>query len=80
MLTPKNFVDKHSAVLIQSVSMKAFSTARAAEMLGLKRENLQRAIRQGKVKAPRLLKVGSVKIRLWTPADVERARKKLKRN
>jgi hypothetical protein len=60
--------------------MRAFSTAKAAQMLGLKRENLQRAIRHGKVKAPRLSKVGSVKIRLWTLADVERARKELKRD
>jgi hypothetical protein len=62
------------------VSMKAFSTAKAAQMLGLKRENLQRAIRHGKVKAPGLSKVGGIKIRLWTPADVERARKELKRD
>jgi predicted DNA-binding transcriptional regulator AlpA len=60
--------------------MKAVSTAKAAQMLGMKRENLQRAIRQGDVTAPKLVTVGSVKVRLWTAKDVERARRKLKKD
>jgi predicted DNA-binding transcriptional regulator AlpA len=60
--------------------MKAVSTAKAAQMLGLKRENLQRAIRQGDITAPKLVTVGSVKVRLWTAKDVERARKELKKD
>ena len=46
-------------------------------MLGLLQPNLQRAIRDGKVKAPPLTRVGGVKIRLWSDKDVERARKQM---
>ena len=59
--------------------MRKFSTTEAAEMLGLHRPNLQRAIAEGRVKAPRLIRVGTVKIRLWTRKDVERARKALEK-
>jgi len=55
------------------------STTQAAKLLGLHQPNLQRAIREGRVKAPPLVTVGGVKIRLWSPKDVERARKSLKR-
>lgn len=59
--------------------MRRFSTSEAAKMLGLHRPHLQRAIAQGRVPAPRLLRVGGVKVRLWTRKDVERARKALKK-
>ncbi len=48
-------------------------------MLGVQRPNLQRAIAQGKTPAPRLVRVGRIKMRLWTSKDVERARKALKK-
>jgi hypothetical protein len=57
---------------------KQYSTLEAAKMLGLLRPNLQRAIRNG-LPAPELIKVGPMKIRLWTDADVERARRWLKK-
>jgi len=59
--------------------MLKFSTAEAARRLGLRRPHLQRAIAQGKVDAPPLISVGPVKVRLWSPKDVERARKALKK-
>ncbi len=46
-------------------------------MLGLHRPHLQRAIAQGKVRPPRLIRVGGASARLWTRMDVERARKQL---
>ncbi len=46
-------------------------------MLGLLRPNLQRAMVEGRLKAPPLTRVGGVKIRLWSRQDVERARKQL---
>jgi plasmid maintenance system antidote protein VapI len=55
--------------------MKVFSTTKAAEKLGMHRVNLQNAIRQGKVIAPKLSKVGGVSVRLWTNSDIDRARK-----
>lgn len=59
--------------------MRKLSTAQVAKKLGLQRPNLLRAIRQGKVKVPPLVKVGPLTIRLWSDADVERVRKSLKR-
>jgi len=59
--------------------MRKISTAETAKMLGLQRSNLQRAIREGRVKAPPLVSVGPVKVRLWSPKDVERARKALRK-
>ena len=60
-------------------AMRRFSTTEVAKMLGLHQPNLQRAIRDGKVKAPPLTRVGGVKVRLWSEKDVERARKALKK-
>ena len=57
--------------------MRTLSTSQVAKLLGLWQPNLQRLIRQRKVKAPPLVKVGGMKIRLWSVADVERARKSI---
>lgn len=57
---------------------KLVSTDEAAQLLGLQRPNLQRAIREGRVKAPRLVTVGRVKVRLWSRADIAAARKALR--
>ena len=46
-------------------------------MLGLQRTNLQRAIAQGRIKPPKLLRVGGVSARLWSKRDIEKARKAL---
>jgi predicted DNA-binding transcriptional regulator AlpA len=59
--------------------MRTLSTSQVAKLLGLWQPNLQRAIREGKVKAPPLVKVGGMRIRLWSAADVERARKSLRK-
>jgi len=57
--------------------MRKHSTAQVAKMLGLYQPNLQRIMAQGRVKAPPLVTVGGVKVRLWSEKDVERARKVL---
>jgi plasmid maintenance system antidote protein VapI len=54
--------------------MKACSTTEAAEKLGMHRVNLQNAIKQKKIPAPKLSKVGGVSVRLWTNRDIARAR------
>ena len=48
-------------------------------MLGIHQPNLQRAIRQGRISAPPLVKIGKLKVRLWSKAEVETAREELKR-
>jgi excisionase family DNA binding protein len=55
--------------------MKLFSTSEAAKKLGIHRVNLQNAVKNRRIPAPKLTKVGGVSVRLWTTRDIERARK-----
>jgi hypothetical protein len=72
-------LDKLSLLWYRCVPMRKFSTGEAAKMIGLRRPHLQRAMAEGKLKAPPLTRVGGVKVRLWSRQDVERARKALKK-
>jgi predicted site-specific integrase-resolvase len=54
-----------------------FSTRQAAKKLGRTLVTLQRHIRAGTIKPPPVVEVGTVKIRLWTARDIEKARKVL---
>ena len=54
--------------------MRQYSTAQVAKMLGLHQPNLQRLIREKRIPFPALQRVGKLRIRLWTPKDVQRAR------
>jgi hypothetical protein len=58
--------------------MRELSTTEAARKLGMHRVNLQNAIKQRKIPAPKLSRVGGVSVRLWTTHDIERARKAMK--
>jgi DNA-binding transcriptional MerR regulator len=55
-----------------SVGGETVSTGEAARQAGITRATLQDWITRGKVKAPRLVKVGNVSVRLWTRSDVTR--------
>jgi excisionase family DNA binding protein len=57
--------------------MRRYSTTEVAKMLGLHQPNLQRLIAKGSIPFPPLIRVGRLKIRLWTPRDVARAKKAL---
>lgn len=59
--------------------MKRYSTVQAAKMLGVHQPSLQRLIRQKRVPFPPMQKVGGIRVRLWTKADVERARKAMRK-
>ena len=59
--------------------MRKYSTTEVAKLLGLHQPNLQRAIRQKRIPVPPIVKVGRMRIRLWSKADVETARRELKR-
>ena len=65
--------------MVHGVTMRKFSTIQAAKRLEMQRTHLQRAIAQGRVKAPPLMKLGPVTVRLWSLKDVEHARKALKK-
>jgi hypothetical protein len=58
---------------------RIYSTAQVARILGMPQPDLQRAIRKGKLKPPPLVKVGALPVRLWSVAEVGRARRTLGR-
>ncbi len=57
--------------------MRHCSTAQVAKMLGLHQPNLQRLIREKQIPFPPVQRVGKLRIRLWGPKDVKRAREAL---
>jgi excisionase family DNA binding protein len=59
--------------------MRHYSTAQVAKMLGLHQPNLQRLIREKRIPFPQLQRLGKLRIRLWTPKDVKRAREALRK-
>jgi excisionase family DNA binding protein len=59
--------------------MRGFSTAQVAKLLGLHQPNLQRLIHQKRIPFPALQRVGKLRIRLWTPKDVKRAREAIRK-
>jgi hypothetical protein len=52
-----------------------YSTRQAAKILNRTILTLQRHIAAGTIDAPPLVTVGTVKVRLWTLRDIEKARK-----
>jgi excisionase family DNA binding protein len=56
---------------------RQLSTTEVAQKLGIDQGNLQRLIREKRIPFPPLVRVGRLKIRLWSARDVERVRKVL---
>jgi excisionase family DNA binding protein len=54
-----------------------YTTREAAKKLGRSLLTVQRHIAAGTIDAPPLLKVGTVKVRLWSDRDIQKARKVL---
>ena len=57
--------------------MQTFSTRQAAEKLGLGIATLTRYIQAEKVPAPKITKIGKLRVRMWSENDIERVRKLL---
>ena len=57
--------------------MGAYSTRQAAKKLGVSLMTLQRYLAAKHIPAPKVQKVGDVRVRLWTDKDIERTRKVL---
>lgn len=55
--------------------MATYSTPEAARKCGIHHITLQRWVSEGRIKAPRLQRIGGVVVRLWDDRDVERVRK-----
>jgi excisionase family DNA binding protein len=54
--------------------MDKLSTSQVAKRLGVLRPSLQRGIDEGRIPAPPLRKIGGIEMRLWSEADIARAR------
>jgi hypothetical protein len=65
---------KHCDISI-GMAAKLYSTDRAAKQIGVSRQTLQAWIFADRISAPKLIEVGGVTIRLWTKADIAKARK-----
>jgi excisionase family DNA binding protein len=57
------------------VNAKTYTMAQAAKQLGISRQTLYSWIEAGYVTAPKPTSIGEKLFRLWTAADIERARK-----
>jgi excisionase family DNA binding protein len=55
--------------------LKTYSTGEAAKQLGVSRQTLQTWLSVGKIEGPKPIEVGGMTVRLWTAADISRARK-----
>ena len=51
-----------------------YSTSEVARKLGITRATLQGWIKHKKIAAPKLGRVGTVRVRLWTASDIEQLR------
>ena len=55
--------------------MATYSTVEVAKLVGVSWDTLSRWIREKKFTVPPVKSVGRVKVRLWTPAEVDAVRK-----
>jgi DNA-binding transcriptional MerR regulator len=54
---------------------RTYSTGQAAKEIGVSRQTLQAWINGELISVPKIEKVGRIAVRLWTDADIERARR-----
>jgi excisionase family DNA binding protein len=52
-----------------------YTTGEVAEKIGVSHQTLRDWIDDGKIPAPKLIKVGKSSIRVWAKTDIENARK-----
>jgi excisionase family DNA binding protein len=57
------------------LSMKTYSTAEVAELVGISWDTIHRWMREKKIKTPPTQSVGRIQIRLWTEDDLDRVMK-----
>jgi transposase len=67
----------NSFILIWGFKMKSVSTREASRKLGISLISVQRYIAAKRITAPKLQKIGGVRLRLWTDRDIKRVRRQL---
>ena len=61
-------------VQVTVMGARTYSTAEAAAKIGISRQTLQAWIGRDEIAAPKRISLGRVAVRLWTNADIKRAR------
>jgi DNA-binding transcriptional MerR regulator len=56
------------------MSKKNYTTPEAAKLVGISRQTLQAWVKSESFEPPQLIEVGNVAVRLWTDADIKRAK------
>lgn len=56
------------------MAKRTYSTGEAAEQIGISRQTLQKWIASLRINAPKAIEMGRLSVRLWTKAEIERAR------
>ena len=51
------------------------STRQVAEQINISRSTLERWIANGELRPPKRVRSGGLRLRLWTPKDIERVRR-----
>jgi len=57
------------------VANKTYTTSQVAKSVGISRQTLQVWISDGRIKAPKPVKLANMRVRLWSRADAEKARR-----
>jgi excisionase family DNA binding protein len=60
--------------------VKSYTTVKLADRLGVARDTLYRWMRAKKIKAAKVVRIGTVTVRLWTEKDVASISKWMKEN
>ena len=60
---------------IPIIKMSGFSTSQAAKIVGVSKNTLLRWLYDGLLREPKHARVGSIKWRMWSEPDIERARR-----
>jgi len=55
--------------------MKGFTSRETSEKLGLDASTLARYIAAGKVPTPKIVRLGNLRVQVWSDADIEKVRK-----
>jgi len=57
------------------MSTNKYTTPEAAKLVGVSRQTLQAWVKGRMIPPPELIEIGHVSVRLWSTADIQRARR-----
>jgi excisionase family DNA binding protein len=57
------------------MSKNKYTTPEAAKLVGISRQTLQAWVKGRMIPSPELIEIGHVSVRLWSKADIQRAKR-----